>query len=467
MKNNLLATIYNLRPRHKESKAYHLIFLFALLFFLVPVISHAVCSSVPLTGDYTVSASCTFDTHSNFGGIDNGNITINSGQTLTVNNGQTIAWGPGKSLVINGSIAIADGGQITQGRLCRTDADGDGYVTTDAPTVSSTCTGKITQAEMNGSMTYWADVEYDYNDSDIAVYPGTACNGDCTVNDSTGDCVVVSAGENGLAACTRCNGSDLTHVNIDTLGDAEGSNGCAGTCAGYCSSGSCINTDTAAGTCTIATNARVTSGGDGYCDTSTCTSSCTANDGSCSADGDCCSGNCYRDIDGDSYAAATGDKICHAGASAGADCYDANANARPGQASYFSSHRGDGSYDYNCNGSQDKHSSTCAWCSSCSSSGTCSTSYKNDGCDDPMGGEDVVYNCTTLGKTCGSTADKRCKIYFFSNTSCPTTAFVYKDYNGTSGSDDSYCASSSSLNGINPTKGPYINSFTGDTCTCR
>ncbi|MBL4644674.1 MAG: hypothetical protein JKX80_02290, partial [Candidatus Pacebacteria bacterium] len=36
------------------------------------------------------------------------------------------------------------------------------------------------------------------------------------------------------------------------------------------------------------------------------------------------------------------------------DCYDANANAKSGQTSYFTSNRGDGSYDYNCNGANDK-----------------------------------------------------------------------------------------------------------------
>jgi hypothetical protein len=297
---------------------------------LIPAISHASCGSVPLTGDYIVSASCTFPTNSNIGGADNGNITINSGQTLTVNAGQTIAWGPGKSLVVNGSIAIADGGQIKQGRICRTDADGDGYVTTDAPTVASTCTGKITQADMNVSMTTWDDIAYDYNDGSDTIYPGTTCGGDCSINNTAGECVAVSAGENGLAVCTRCNGSSLSHVDVsDDTQDAEGSNlcnqtckncngagscvnqasgenlfsqcsgaytcsgyttrlrnmcngsgacaaidsaasDCSGTCASYCSSGSCISTNTGAGTCTVSTDARLASGGDGHCTSSNC-----------------------------------------------------------------------------------------------------------------------------------------------------------------------------------------------------
>lgn len=36
------------------------------------------------------------------------------------------------------------------------------------------------------------------------------------------------------------------------------------------------------------------------------------------------------------------------------DCYDANADAKPGQSYYFSRPRGDGSYDYNCDNSEEK-----------------------------------------------------------------------------------------------------------------
>lgn len=36
------------------------------------------------------------------------------------------------------------------------------------------------------------------------------------------------------------------------------------------------------------------------------------------------------------------------------DCYDGNANARPGQTAWFAVHRGDGSFDYDCDGDQEK-----------------------------------------------------------------------------------------------------------------
>jgi hypothetical protein len=63
----------------------------------------------------------------------------------------------------------------------------------------------------------------------------------------------------------------------------------------------------------------------------------------------------YRDADKDGY----GDKKSAQRASkqpAGhvansLDCYDANPDARPGQNRYFTQHRGDGSFDYDCDGS--------------------------------------------------------------------------------------------------------------------
>jgi hypothetical protein len=62
----------------------------------------------------------------------------------------------------------------------------------------------------------------------------------------------------------------------------------------------------------------------------------------------------YRDVDSDGF----GDpnvsiKACArpAGYSeSDKDCYDQNADAKPGQTAWFIKHRGDGSYDYDCNG---------------------------------------------------------------------------------------------------------------------
>ena len=61
----------------------------------------------------------------------------------------------------------------------------------------------------------------------------------------------------------------------------------------------------------------------------------------------------YLDSDGDGYGAgayttcvgATGSYVA-----SGADCYDSNVSAYPGSGACSASHRGDGSYDYNCSG---------------------------------------------------------------------------------------------------------------------
>ena len=61
-----------------------------------------------------------------------------------------------------------------------------------------------------------------------------------------------------------CNGSGAC-ADIDAA-----ASDCSGTCASYCSSGNCINTDTDAGTCTVSTKVRVSSGGNGYCSSADC-----------------------------------------------------------------------------------------------------------------------------------------------------------------------------------------------------
>lgn len=70
-------------------------------------------------------------------------------------------------------------------------------------------------------------------------------------------------------------------------------------------------------------------------------------------DNQCCvSSTYYQDADGDGYGAGTGATMC---ATAGyvtdnSDCYDSNANAKPGSTTCSTVNRGDGSFDYNCAG---------------------------------------------------------------------------------------------------------------------
>ena len=78
----------------------------------------------------------------------------------------------------------------------------------------------------------------------------------------------------------------------------------------------------------------------------------------------------YRDSDSDGHGDGNLTECwCSAGGSSGDfdvtnsdDCYDGNSQARPGQSGYFSTNRGDGSFDYNCDGQESKELSQLGAC---------------------------------------------------------------------------------------------------------
>ncbi len=79
----------------------------------------------------------------------------------------------------------------------------------------------------------------------------------------------------------------------------------------------------------------------------------------------------YYDNDGDTYGVAGATQCwCDTGSFPytgidSTDCYDNNANANPRQTGWFSAHRGDGSYDYDCSGSEERRytgvTGGCSW----------------------------------------------------------------------------------------------------------
>lgn len=104
----------------------------------------------------------------------------------------------------------------------------------------------------------------------------------------------------------------------------------------------------------------------------------------------------YRDADGDGYGDPNLTECwCQPGGSTGEfsvgnanDCYDGSAQAQPGQTGYFSVHRGDGSFDYNCDNTQSKEFNISGSCNGYGSSiGDCTLNTAGwDGSVPPCGG---------------------------------------------------------------------------------
>lgn len=78
-----------------------------------------------------------------------------------------------------------------------------------------------------------------------------------------------------------------------------------------------------------------------------------------------CTAQWYRDADGDGFGAGAALISCSQPTGYvrnSSDCYDGNKDARPGQVGIFGEHRGDGSFDYNCDGVESKQIEKLATC---------------------------------------------------------------------------------------------------------
>jgi hypothetical protein len=285
-------------------------------------------------------------------GTDNtGTISIASGVTVTVGAEDLIVVGEIDLSGDSGSIAIVDGGIIKPGgTMYYTDEDNDGYAPNENIVLSKTGEDLIHNTEVLG----YNDPD-DYNDC----ITGDA-NHLCGNGDLDGTCSPLSAGEHGLAACQRCNGTSVDPVNIsDNTQDTEGSNICNGLCQA-CQSGSCGNAtaetdpgDDCEGDWTGCQSTCVREGSGGNCDGSgACMTSgttenvasgyvCTGNgdltqvsetnycnQGNNCSDGDCSASKWYTSCDGsgscraggDSTDAYTVDVYADSGNSLTADC---------------------------------------------------------------------------------------------------------------------------------------------------
>ncbi len=174
----------------------------------------------------------------------------------------------------------------------------------------------------------------------------------------------------------------------------------------------------------------------------------------------------HVDADGDMYSVGASESVCmgealpaeyatgYALSSFGTDCYDGNANAFPGSTYFGTSHRGDGSYDYDCDGATTANASSCYSCAATVSTGTCAT-YTGT-CT--KGAPSVVYNCTAAQPyACGSTVPSSSCALTYRNSACTTSTTTVSSGSGT---HTTFCSTSAA--------GYTAVSCTGTaTCSCR
>lgn len=145
----------------------------------------------------------------------------------------------------------------------------------------------------------------------------------------------------------------------------------------------------------------------------------TANGGACSADNTCLSGICGTNSDGDAYfsLAAGHTGTCQASSLPYTDCYDSNANAYPSSAYCSASHRGDGSYDYNC-------SSTETTCGTIRDYSCSSTQLTNDYCSGTTCAANTVTGYLASSAACGAVGCT-CSTSLTRGTSCSAVGGPY------------------------------------------
>jgi len=113
----------------------------------------------------------------------------------------------------------------------------------------------------------------------------------------------------------------------------------------------------------------------------------------------------YQDFDGDTYGnpSVTTSSCTQPGGyvSNNSDCYDSNANAKPGQTTCYPGHRGDGSFDYNCINGETA-------CNSCSTGYSTQAGLAKRACQsglcytDPYDTYFTGYTCSGSTSTCGA-----------------------------------------------------------------
>ena len=281
-------------------------------------------------------------------GIDNGNITIRSTGSITLNGGTFIRT-PGFSMIFDGGTLTLAGGEVREAYLFYDDGDGDGYGGSYDWSSSSSLSGHVRAKDATG--------EDDCNDGDADVFQQISS----LSNDDDQD------GYTGGSAGSQCVGTSTTVSSRTYYKDTSGSftwltdSQKLGT--SDCNDGDAdIFQTISASTCTDVDQDRYSAEG-----VSCATNQCLGSKSSF----------WYQNSAGSNIIILDSDTL------GSSDCLDSSSDVHPGQTSYFTTHRGDGSFDYNCDSSETKRYSAGGSCSGvcstdeppCSSSSTGSVGY--------------------------------------------------------------------------------------------
>ena len=327
-------------------------------------------------------------------GLDSGTGTDNSAVfearscIMTLNSTDTLAVG--SLSLTGGSIAIADGGVIKIGQpVWIIDADEDGYSSDGKVYYGTQLAGyrrKNLATTLDAGNTDCNDGSY--NTSNLCCTVATRyqdADGDTYGNPGVSISACTTAGY--VDNNTDCNDASVSVFRsvagyLDSDGDGYGAGAystCVGASGSYVASGAdCNDTGTNAANVYISATCYADADNDNYGTgaTKSCTNNATCGSatwasggaGTAASSGNFAANNTdcndasvsvfrsvagYLDSDGDGYGAGAYSTCVGASGSyvaSGADCYEGNANAKPGSTYCSATNRGDGSYDYNCAG---------------------------------------------------------------------------------------------------------------------
>ncbi|MFO0569350.1 MAG: hypothetical protein U0263_27070 [Polyangiaceae bacterium] len=320
---------------------------------------------------------------SNTGGA--GNASSGGGSTSTGGAGGNTGDGGGAAGAPSGGGGGNPGG-LPKGVACTLDSECETGFCADGVCCDSDCSGECRSCNQTAKVGSCLPHPVDTNPEDgcLAGAPSAgACTGTC---DGQGECkfpgTEKSCGSSSCSAGSQtsksCDGKGACTEEVVACGSYScGPTECKVTCStpadcvseAFCSGGACHPKQELGGKCTAGTECKSGNCVDGSCcSTASCGPNFSCSTGTCQCNGQTCGAGAqcvtwYEDGDGDGF----GDKSksilgCSNAApnvpgkkyvANDTDCMDTKSNVFPGQTAFFTVHRGDGSFDYDCSGQSD------------------------------------------------------------------------------------------------------------------